>query len=50
MTVTFTDIMATGVLEICKNAATGSTLTGSFTFSVAGPMSYTSTQTVPVGG
>lgn len=50
VTVTFTNILATGVMEICKNAATGSNLTGNFTFTLAGPMGYASTQSVPVGG
>src|SRR5579871_1815995 len=33
--VNYTDQLVTGVVEICKNAATGSNLTGTYTFSIS---------------
>lgn len=38
-----------GTMEICKSQQTGSGLTGSFTFTVSGPMGFTKSETVPVG-
>ncbi|MBV9680654.1 MAG: hypothetical protein JO046_02590 [Solirubrobacterales bacterium] len=48
-TVTYTNRARTGFIEICKNAAPGSGLTGSFTFTITGPMGFSATVTVPVG-
>jgi len=48
-TVNFTNRARTGFIEICKNAAPGSGLTGSFTFTITGPMGFSATVTVPVG-
>jgi hypothetical protein len=48
-TVNYTNKAVTGFIEICKNAAPGSGLTGSFTFTITGPMGFTATTTVPVG-
>ena len=47
--VTFTNQMDPGVLEICKDAATGSGLTGSYSFTVTGNNSFTTTVTAQAG-
>lgn len=48
-TVTFTNEPVTGYLEVCKNAAATSGLTGNYTFDVTGADGFSSTTTVPVG-
>ena len=48
-TVTFVNDPVTGYLEVCKQAAAGSGLTGSYSFDVTGADGYTSSTTVPVG-
>ena len=46
---TYTNDPLTGYLEVCKQAVTGSGLTGSYTFDVTGEDGFTATTTVPVG-
>ena len=48
-TVTYTNKAVTGFIEVCKNAAPGSGLTGNFTFTITGAMGFTATTTVSVG-
>src|SRR3954454_9833808 len=48
-TVTFTNRLVTGTVEVCKQVEAGSGLGGAFTFTIAGEMGFDSTQTVPVG-
>jgi hypothetical protein len=48
-TVTFTNKEVTGFIEVCKQAATGSGLTGTFQFTISGAMGFSDTVSVPVG-
>ncbi|MHB1597980.1 MAG: hypothetical protein ACYCXY_03635, partial [Acidimicrobiales bacterium] len=48
-TVSYVNDPVTGYLEVCKQAAAGSGLTGSYSFDVTGADGYTSSTTVPVG-
>lgn len=48
-TVTFTNKEVTGFIEVCKQAATGSGLTGTFQFTITGAMGFLDTVSVPVG-
>jgi hypothetical protein len=48
-TVNYTNIEVTGFIEVCKQAALGSGLTGSFQFTITGAMNFTQTVNVPVG-
>jgi len=48
-TVNFTNKEVTGYIEVCKKAALDSGLTGSFQFTINGPMGFTQNVTVPVG-
>lgn len=48
-TVNYTNIEVTGFVEVCKDAALGSGLTGSFQFTITGAMNFTQTVSVPVG-
>ncbi len=48
-TVNYTNIEVTGYVEVCKQAALGSGLTGSFQFTITGAMGFTQTTSVPVG-
>jgi hypothetical protein len=49
VTVTYTDTLVTGVVEVCKQVVTGSGLTGTFQFTVTGGNGFTSTVSVPAG-
>ena len=50
MTVTFTNALVTGVVEICKQIVPGSSLTGTWTFTVTGSNGFsTTTSPVPIG-
>jgi hypothetical protein len=49
VTVTYTDTLVTGVIQVCKKIVTGSGLTGSWQFTITGGNGYSSTQTVPAG-
>ena len=49
VTLNVTNKEVTGTLEVCKNAATGSGLTGSFSFRVTGPFGFSRDVSVPVG-
>jgi len=49
VTVTYTDTLVTGAVEVCKQIVTGSGLTGNYTFTVTGGNGFTSTVSVPVG-
>ena len=49
VTVTYTDTLVTGLVEVCKQIVTGSGLTGNYTFTVTGGNGFTSTVSVPVG-
>ena len=48
-TVTYTNKLDPGVLEICKAAATGSGLTGSYSFTITGNDGFSATATAQVG-
>jgi len=47
--VTFTNAVNTGYVEVCKQAAAGSGLTGSFGFALSGPDAFSTSATVAVG-
>jgi hypothetical protein len=47
--VTFTNAVNTGYVEVCKQAAATSGLTGSYGFALAGPAGFSTTATVAVG-
>jgi hypothetical protein len=49
VTVDYTNTEQFGTTEICKSAALGSGLTGTFTFDVTGPMGFSKAVSVPVG-
>jgi hypothetical protein len=50
VTVTFTDTLVTGTVEICKQTVTGSQLTGTWTYTVTGSNGFsTVTNPVPIG-
>jgi hypothetical protein len=48
-TVNYTNIEVTGYVEVCKQAALGSGLTGSFQFTITGAMNFAQKVSVPVG-
>jgi hypothetical protein len=48
-TVNYTNKEVTGYIEVCKQAAAGTGLTGSFQFTITGAMGFTDTVSVPVG-
>lgn len=48
-TVNYTNKEVTGYTEVCKLAAPGTGLTGSFQFTITGAMGFTDTVSVPVG-
>ena len=48
-TVNYTNKEVTGFIEVCKQAAAGTGLTGSFQFTITGAMGFTDTVSVPVG-
>lgn len=48
-TAMFTNKEVTGYVEVCKNAAPGSGLTGSFQFTITGAMGFSDIVNVPVG-
>jgi hypothetical protein len=48
-TVSYTNTLVDGFVEVCKQAATGSGLTGSFQFTITGAMNFSRTVSVPVG-
>jgi hypothetical protein len=48
-TVSFTNKIVTGYIEVCKKAADGTGLTGNFQFTITGAMGFTDTVSVPVG-
>lgn len=48
-TLKFTNKEVTGYVEVCKKAATGSGLTGSFQFTITGAMGFSQNVSVPVG-
>jgi hypothetical protein len=48
-TAIFTNKEVTGYVEVCKNAAPGSGLTGSFQFTITGAMGFSDVVSVPVG-
>jgi hypothetical protein len=48
-TAIFTNKGVTGYVEVCKNAAPGSGLTGSFEFTITGAMGFSDVVSVPVG-
>ena len=49
ITVTFTDQLVTGVIEVCKNIVPGSELTGNFQFTISGANGFSTQRSVPVG-
>jgi hypothetical protein len=50
VTVTFTDTLVTGQIEICKQIVTGSQLTGTWTYTVTGSNGFTTiSNPVPIG-
>jgi hypothetical protein len=48
-TLQYTNVEDPGYIEVCKQAAVGTGLTGSFQFTVTGAMGFTTSVTVPVG-
>lgn len=48
-TVNYTNKEVTGFIEVCKQAAAGTGLTGNFQFTITGAMGFTDTVSVPVG-
>ncbi len=48
-TAIFTNKEVTGYVEVCKNAAPGTGLTGSFQFTITGAMGFSDVVSVPVG-
>jgi hypothetical protein len=49
-TVTYTDKLVTGVIEVCKQQPTGGVLTGTYSFNVTGADGFTGVATAPTVG
>jgi len=49
VTVTVSDTLVTGVIEVCKQIVGGTVLTGSYQFTITGANEFTTQVTVPIG-